>query len=187
MDTHTPHRLVHWLTLCLLGLLLAACSSDYYRKGPAVATLELKQEIVVPAGSGRVFLQRGKVLAGWPDEYSPHCSMELYNLNPTDFHIAPGSYPVTHIQLYTTEVVMVKATQYAQAVSVDSDDSSPSDIMLGYHFWFASSIGSEPRYMTCLGALDAPWEATEPTLAEINALLGPLGQMTLHQRHSVLR
>lgn len=180
-----PSRLPR-LALPLAIALLAACSTAQYRQGPAVATLELKQEINIPATEGRVFLQQGKVLPGMPDSYSPHCSLEMYGLNPQDFSIAPGDYPITHIQLYHTEVVMLKPVSYA-AASVSSDDSSPSDIMLGFHFWFADSIGAEPRRMTCLGALAAPWEANEPSLAEINALLGGLGRLTLHSRHGVLR
>lgn len=187
MPSHTLLSPTHLVRLALLsaGLALAACNSDYYRTGPAVAALELKQEIIIPAGEGRVFLQRGKVLPGWPDEYSPHCSLELYGLNPHDFSVAPGEYPVTHIQLYSTEVVLVRPARYASA-AVDSDDSSPSDIMLGYHFWFAGSAGAEPRHMTCLGALATPWEAEEPTVAQINELLGPLGNLQLHRPHRVL-
>lgn len=185
MSSHTllSSKNIPRLVLLLTALTLSACNTAAYRQGPAVAELVLNQAITIPAGEGRVFLQRGKVLPGWPDEYSPHCSMEMYNLNPNDFQVAPGSYPISHIQLYMTEVVMVKPSRYALFVSIESDDSSPSDIMLGYHFWFSSSIGSEPRYMTCLGALAAPWEANEPTMAEINELLGGLGSLTLFQRH----
>lgn len=189
MSHHHPLRIPRWLTLGLLGLLLSACNSQYYRSGPAVAELVLRQAITIPQNAGRVFLQNGKVLAGWPDEYSPHCSLELYNLNPLPFTLPPGSYPITLIQGYETPVVMIGGTRYAALTlsgSVSEDSDSPEDIMLGFHFWFARGVDPNLTHMTCLGALDAPWEAREPRLAEINQLLGPLGQLRLFQPHRTL-
>ncbi len=189
----TPCRLIRmlrWLAVPLLGLLLSACSSQYFRQGPAVAELALHQAITIPPQQGRVFLQNGRVLPGWPDEYSPHCSLELYNLNPLPFTVQPGNYPITTIQGYETPIVMIPGIRYAGLIlseSVSDDGDSPEDIMLGFNLWFASEVDPNLTHMTCLGALDAPWEAREPTLAEINQLLGPLGSLRLLRPDRLLR
>jgi len=186
MALHRHIRHARWLIPGLLALLLAACSSQQYRTGPAVAELVIHQPLTIPPGDGRLFLQGGKAFSHWPDEYSPHCSLELYNLNPQPFTLQPGRYPITAIQDYETPIVMIAGTRYAGLTlhaSVSDDGDSPEDIMLGYHFWFAREVDPNLTHMTCLGALDAPWLAQAPSVAEINQLLGPIGSIHLLQPH----
>lgn len=165
-------------------MLLSGCQGGLGLRGTTDLASELSrqparfflwQEVTVPAGRARLFLQDGGVV-GARNFYRPHCALEIDPIDHTGFRVPPGVFEITRVQRSTVQI----ATRDAWRVADLKTASSPHEGGVerfhdGYHFWLRSE--SEPAVMrlTCYGVYAVPADLRPPTLAEVNAALGEVG------------
>ena len=176
------------LLVVIVLFALVGCAPPPYvdEAGRPPQVLELRQDVAIPEGRARVFIQSGRIVSS-PDEFTPHCALEIRHLSGPPRTVPSGIYPVTRIQQVMTEVVLVVPSRQLAQVSVgigirfggaSEKDTSPSDIFEGYHFWLADSANVGLMRLTCFGARDMPAEAEPPTLADLRRALGSVGRLT---------
>jgi hypothetical protein len=169
------------LVLATLSLVfLAACQQSAgireSSQGPyrqiQNASLELKQDVLVPAGKARIYLQDGK--QGGFDSYRPHCALEINRVDHSGYPLKAGTFAVTRVQQSRTQVVSAAPLLVAFAGGMGGGSAS---YYQGYHFWLSSDTEAEIRRMSCYGVFAQPYELYPPTLQEINAALGDVAQL----------
>lgn len=144
------------------------------------ASLILKQDVVIPPGKARVYLQdggqggSGGVLAGGFDSYRPHCALEINSVDHSGYPLKAGTFAVTRVQQSRTQVVSAAPLLVAFAGGMGGGSAS---YYQGYHFWLSSDTEPEIRRMSCYGVFAQPYELYPPTLQEINAALGDVAQL----------
>lgn len=170
----------------LAVLTLAACQqSSTVResmKGNAYRQLEgmylvLNQEIRVPPGKARVFLQDGAVTAGF-DSYRIHCAFEINSVEHDGVAIKPGTFVVSRVQQTVQQVVMAEPLQLASlSLGIGMWSGGSASYYSGYHFWLTSQNQPEVRRMTCFGVFAQPYELYPPTVEEIRYALGTIATL----------
>jgi hypothetical protein len=142
-------------------------------------SLTLNRTVPMPQGRTRIFLVNGKARRNGAS-YQTSCALEVRQIErDRDRKLAPGRYRITRIQQYWTEVAAVgpDRVRFRFAGHGDGGDGQ-SMIQTGYRFYLA---GDNPDLwrLTCLGVLaDPPW-ADPPSLAEIQAALGPVATLDI--------
>jgi hypothetical protein len=176
-----------WLLLAIF-LLSSGCTMQPFDDAPGgpPQALRLLQDVAVPEGRPRVFMQRGRIVTS-RDEFVPHCALEIRHLHGPPRTVPAGIYPISRIQQVVTEVVYGPGgTQLAQAefglglrigTGIEPDESPP-EIFEGYHFWLVDTANVGLLRLTCFGARADPYEAEPPTLVELREVLGPIGVLT---------
>lgn len=169
-------------------LLLAGCAAQPFGREPGGApqVLQLRQDVAIPEGRARTFIQHGRIVRSL-DEFDPHCALEIRHLHGPPRTVPAGLYPISRIQQVVTEVVYgLPSTRLAQTsfglglrVGKGIDwDTSPPEIFEGYHFWLVDTANVGLLRLTCFGARAEPYEAEPPTLAELREVLGAIGTLT---------
>lgn len=153
-------------------------SSPDYRL-PAGTELVLRETLVVPAGSARVFLQRGAVVAkARLDYYNPHCNFELREVSDGTARIEPDVFFITRVTVGFEEVVGRELPHYAGVGLPTFDDMRPFITRYVRHD-LNSAVQPQVMRMTCHGGFDDSWWAELPTLNEIRAALGTFATVQL--------
>lgn len=175
------------------ALLLAACNrSASVLEAPGAAyrtltgaTLVLNQEVVVPAGRARVFIQDGgasvggrSLIGGSFDQYRPHCGLEIRSIDHTGHPIRPDEFQITQVQGSLQEVVLRAPLKVASlGLAGGMDDGGSTAYHEGYHFWLRSPTQPEVRRLSCYGAYAEPPDLEPPTLEEIGRALGDVAEL----------
>ena len=184
------HSKIIWYSLILfLSVLLASCNeaalrdpSSPFARVPVDSSLEIKQPIMIPPGSTRVFIQLGKISRGF-NRYAANCNIEVNKIDwGQEQSIEPGVYRVSRVQAVTEEVVEAQpflvASLHGIGMLADGgmDDGGSTLIYEGYHLWLD---GPDPnvRRLTCRGSYAEPSRALPPSINQIRQALGDL--MTL--------
>ncbi|MCB1866780.1 MAG: hypothetical protein KDG50_15280 [Chromatiales bacterium] len=160
--------------LILLAGTAAAGSLTPCCQRPKLAAVELTEALPVAVDQARVFLQHGRIVEKQRrDLYAPTCAFEVDALSDGSKRIEAQSFRVRRVQDLIDAVVHRGADDGGgRFVRVGMDDASPSDLFLGYHFWFETPQRGDVMRMSCYGAYAAPQDARPPTLAEIREALG---------------
>ena len=174
--------------LLVFVALLAGCAnpglqtadSPYAPERLTGATFVLAQPVTVPAGKARAFLQDGNVVRGF-DQYRPHCALEIRSVQHDGFELAPGEFYIYRVQHSLEQVVDSGARQFAGTLTgfhlgrlIDGGSASFHE---GYHFWLEAPGRPEVMRLSCYGTYDQPPDLRPPSLTEIRAVLGSLGEI----------
>jgi hypothetical protein len=173
--------------LILIAMSLSACSSNlqtpvdssspYYRL-PVGSKVVLKQDLAVPPGRTRLFLQQGQtMMLGDFDRYLANCNFEISSLSEASQTIQSQQFTVSKVEDLMVEVVQQDSQQLF--LKVGMDDSATPMVTRGYHFWLSSAHQSDVIRLSCRGAFDDMWAALPPTLEEIRHAVGDLIELQL--------
>ena len=176
------------LTIISATLFLAACQGSSTVRDTAGAnrfiqlegaSIVLKQVLDVAAGKARVFLQDGKVSAGF-DSYRPHCAFEIKSVQHDGFIIAPDTFVISRVQTSLQQVVSAEPVRVAGlrlAAGAGIDGGGSSSYYEGYHFWLSSVTQPDVRRMSCFGVFAQPHDLYPPTVEEIGQALGGIAEI----------
>ena len=168
-------------TVLLLGLvILAGCGPVRIPDGSGRDYVEvlggsvvLKQELTVPAGYGRVFLQRGEVVTlRTLDRYFPSCNFEVRDVFETKSQtIRADSFIITRADMGLESLVRSGPVMLASLIMVDSDGGSP---MRMYELDMRIQSKRQPDVikLTCRGALDDISSVDPVSIPDIHTALG---------------
>jgi len=160
------------------AVVLAGCATPVMNENaagyrlPVGTTLVLQQDLAVPAGHARVFLQQGRVVEKHRlDIYRPHCNFEQRTVSDGTARIAADRFTVTAVSMGEDFVVQRRPLVYA-ALRLVGDDDSPSMVNRYFHHALESVRQPDVMRLTCHGGFDLPGVAQLPTLADMRAALG---------------
>jgi len=173
-------------------ILLTACqgqntlikSDDSYFQISSAATIEITQELSVPANSARAFFQHGGLLSHTGiNLYDISCEILINTVSESKQIIAPGVFNITSITQDESSIVMRKTIQvaalnfdYRQYALGGGGGDSPVDIHRYYRFKLSAQDPSEQitqvRSLTCRGAQDEPYKASLPDFNEMQSAVG---------------
>ena len=144
---------------------------------PPVGTLViLNEELTVPGGWARVFLQHGKTVSyGDVNRYAPSCDFALRTVDEVPQSIKPGSFKVVDVQPRTEEIVEYRPVQYAgRWLLAAGNTGSGGQYMIMQTLRMTLESAEQPgMYMlTCRGALDDPPNALRVSISEMREALG---------------
>lgn len=161
-----------------IGLAGAGCQSlapsGGYYDNPLQpgAEITVTQELPVPAGYARVYLQYGNTMSyAATDQYAPFCYFLMDEPLPTPQKIMPGVFRVTKVSLIETEVRRSAPVRLA-AMGFFADDGGRSQIAWQSYMNLAAAHQDEVRALVCSGAFDSPMEARPIRLPEVQQALG---------------
>jgi hypothetical protein len=179
-----------WLSA--IGLILAGCGKlitiepdpdNRFYTLPVGTLVKVNEELTVPAGWARVFLQRGETVSyGDVDRYHPSCDFELHTVDETPQSIKPGSFTVIDVRPRTEEVVRYRPVQYASRwLLAYGGGGSGGQYMIMHTVRMTLESEEQPgMYMlTCRGALDDPPSALEVSINEMRVALGDKASIVL--------
>lgn len=178
-NDYRQYPIILWLALLLTGCGIAPRPSgpeSHYLLPGVGSSVTVNQEIVVPPGRSRVFIQWGQVVP-WRavDRYIPHCNFEIRELAREGFTIAPGEFRVAEVRRLNEQVVAREAIQLASSGGWGiGGDGSYSHINLGVTMMLISEKQPQVMRLTCYGAESEPSSALQPSIREIEEVLGAL-------------
>jgi hypothetical protein len=164
------------------ALLLVACampvadeSSPRYRV-PVGSVVVLHQDLVVPEGHARVFLQGGALVEKHRlKAYYPHCNFEQRAVSDGTAVIRAGRYTVTAVRVGEDWVVREEPRTYAaltQTVDGGMDDGYPGLVNRRIDHALESPHQPQVMRLTCHGGFEVPGKAEYPSLVDIRYALG---------------
>ncbi len=169
----------------LVTLALAGCRAydptlGYYGNplGPG-AMLEVREEIRVPAGLARVYVQYGKAMGyGAIDQYAPFCYLLMREPLPVVQRIGPGILRVESVSLNETEVSRPRPLWLA-AAGLFADSNGDGRGVIAYQSYMRIAADGQPDIyaLVCSGAFAAPMEAQPMRLAELRQAFGDLAEI----------
>jgi hypothetical protein len=179
--------------LLFVLLLLSGCQSTFieYRQSsfaipPVGSTLQLHQELTIPAGKAAVTIQDGAIqTSSWRlDQYRPHCEFELNSVSETARHVAPQTFTIIRA-LRDFENVMrdqpVRLAGRGQFSGVlgktDTGNGSPMENNMLIMYLRAESDIDVLR-MTCQVWID-PATDNDISIADVHGALGGLFTLKL--------
>jgi hypothetical protein len=167
-----PVRTVFALICTLLGACAAQVAGDSGANPlNAGGTLILLQDLTVPGGQARVFLQAGQVVDKTQlNIYQPHCNFEQRRLSDGSAVIAVDRFEITAIREGEDFIVQRHSLRYA-ALSMGGGDYGPSHVNRYLHFALSSSRQPDVMRLTCHGGFDLPGLAQLPRPSEMRAAL----------------
>ncbi|MEJ2405584.1 MAG: hypothetical protein P8171_15035 [Candidatus Thiodiazotropha sp.] len=172
----------------LLGLLiLTACSHPSNRAQditnpylpPSVGDrVSLLEPLTLLGETTRIFLQDGKAMTLTAfDRYKPNCNFEVRTLKPEPQTIEPDEFIIKRVQSLMVEVVRHEVPDRGGLMRVGMDDSGSTLVTRGYHLWLESEKQPDVMRLSCRGAFDDMWNATPPSIQEIEQTLGLLARL----------
>jgi hypothetical protein len=176
--------------LFLAVLSLAGCQVESELRGVSDLTRDLRHKVVrfvltqdvsVPSGRARLFLQDGSVVGG-RNFYRPHCILEIDSIDHAGFPISEETFDVIRIQRSTVQTASDDNLRFAAAfIAFGSYESNSDRFHDGYHFWLQSDAQPAVMRLTCYGVFARPSDLRPPTLEEINAALGAVGTIQVEE------
>jgi hypothetical protein len=171
--------------LVLSTLALASCAgqvvdeSSHYYLIPVGATVVLQQDLTIPAGHARVFLQRGKVVEKRKlASYYPSCNFEQRAVSDGTAVIKADRFKVTAVKRGEDYVVQRDPLVHT-GWSMAGEFGGVSMInRLIQHSLFSPSQ-PQVMYLTCHGGYDFPGRAELPSLTDIRSALGEMAAVEL--------
>jgi hypothetical protein len=181
------HRVMRIPLLAFLTtVLLLGCRAEPMLRGASDLTRDLRQkdvrfvlnqDVSVPAGQARLFLQDGAIVGG-RSFYRPHCNLEIDSVSHSGFPISAGSFEVTRVQRTTVQIASTELPRLAATTMVWGSLRSSSDRFFdGYHFWLVSETQPAVMRLTCYGIYERPGRLRPPTLQDIEIVLGQVGAL----------
>ncbi len=173
--------------LLVSSMLLAACQvgpvRDEYSPHSRLSVgsnITLHQELTVPAGHSRVFLQYGEVVAKVKlDQYQPHCNFEVHAVSKGGERILPDTFTVTKVMEDEEEVVYRQQPMRMASLRMSSDDMATMLVTRFVRHTLYSASQSQVMRLTCHGGFDDPWKVKTPSVSEIRRALGDIATLRL--------
>ncbi len=166
----------------IAGVLIAGCQLFEIEKSPASpyflppkgTQVRINEDIQVPAGWARVFIQRGEVVSyGTLDLYYPSCNLEVWDVKQEPQLIRPGLFTIMRIRRRDEEVVQRKPAIHASlTVIADVRGSDVAMVTRAVRMWLHSDEQRNVFRLTCRGALDDPPDARFISINEMQTALG---------------
>jgi len=154
-----------------LGLGLTACAAVRHQGVAPGSSIVLHRAVTVPAGSARVFLQAGAVLAKTRlNTYLPHCNLEVREVASVPLDIEPDTFTVRSVAEGEESVVGINGERYAARLRVTDD--TPTMVSRYVHYQLHSPRQPQVLRLTCHGGMDFPGRALPPSLGEMRQALG---------------
>ncbi len=154
---------------------------------PVGTVVRVNENLMVPPGWARVFLQRGEAVSySHMDLYHPSCNFELYTVDERPQLIEPGSFAIVHVARRDEEVAGFRPVHFASRwLAADSGMHSggPSMIMRTVRMKLESKDQPGMYMMTCRGGLDNPPDAREISINEMRMALGDKATILLPEEH----
>lgn len=172
------------VTLTLSGCTLLAVEPDTaspFYAVPEGSVIEIHQPITIPAGSTRVWFQRGSVGVG-QDWWYPACNLEVNTLDRERAQtVAPGRFEVVRVQpTQYTELQTPPMVAMPVALRADYDGGSGVTWMwLGHHLWLSNTEQPDVRRLTCVGIYSRPFGVRPPSIDQIREALGTVASLHL--------
>ena len=180
------HR-INYIVLCIV---LSACasgpypvSSPYYQI-PSGSQLVLKQQLIIPANTGSVYIQYGKAVSDRDkDQYYAHCWFTAWTISSKPGAIEPDIFIVnsTRQEEYYVSLQMpvILASIHPFIISglLFNDTPIEYSTVLSIH----SDKQPDIRRFTCSHWED-PSDATHLTVAQINQALGEVAELKLNRQ-----
>ena len=153
-------------------------SSPGYRI-PLGSAVVLQQELAIPEGHARVFLQGGAVVERHRlNPYRPHCNFEQRAVSEGTARIAADRFTVVAVSVGEDFVVQRRSYVYA-ALRLAGDDDSPGMVNRYIHHRLESARQPEVMRLTCHGGFEVPGKAEYPGLVDIRYALGSVAAVEL--------
>lgn len=160
--------LVAGLGLCL-GL--TACAAVRDQGVVPGSSIVLHRALTVPAGSARIFVQAGAVVAKTRlNIYLPHCNLELREVAAVPTSIEPDTFAVRAVAEGEESVVSREGLRYAARLRVMDD--TPGKVSRYVHYQLWSPRQPQVLRLTCHGGMDFPGRALAPSLGEMRQAVG---------------
>lgn len=139
----------------------------------------LHQELTVPGGTTRVFLQGGEVVAKRDlNHYAPSCSFQIRDLSDTPRKIRPDRFQITSagygLQEWVRALPVMVAARGRAMLADGGQDDGAAMVMYVIEMRLASARQPGVMGLTCRSALDDPAQVEKPNLQQLRAVLGPL-------------
>ena len=179
------YTLIALTVLLTVGYRAGATTDPAYIIPTAGSVVKVKRALVVPPGQTRVFLQRGYVVSKRNlDRYYPSCNFEVLALRQRPTTIRPGTFSVTRTVRDIDYMVQSKPIQYAALGldRVDYDDGGQALIIHVVHMRLKSEKQPNVYRLTCRSWQDFPYDAKEPTMADMREALGSKASIRLRGR-----
>lgn len=171
-------RFLSVVPVMFVSLLGAGCQSlapsGGYYDSPLQpgAEITVTQELLVPAGYARVYLQQGNTMSyGSTNQYEPFCYFLMDQPMPAPQKIRPGVFRVTRVSLIESEVRRSLPVRLA-AFGLFADDGGRSLIAFQSYMTLTAAHQDDVRALVCSGAFDSPPEARPIRLPELQQALG---------------
>jgi hypothetical protein len=141
------------------------------------AEIEVKEQIRIPAGLARVYVQYGRTLGyGGMNQYAPFCYFLMREPRPVVQTIRPGILRVESVSLNETEVSRVLPARVA-ALTVFAGGDGRGVIAMQSYMRIAAAEQPDVYALVCSGAFAAPAEAKPIRLHELHEVLGSLADV----------
>lgn len=176
------------LALLFVIMLLTGCTagpysvtSPYYRI-PAGSRLVLKQTLIIPSNSARIYIQYGKVITPEErDQYYAHCWFLSSKVLDTTQVIAPDTFIVTKTQKYEDDV-QIQGTYLLAGLQgaggMTDSGGSPTAVEYSTQLTIHSDTQPTIRQFVC-SYWEDPFDAKHLTVAEIHKILGDIAKIQL--------
>jgi hypothetical protein len=172
--------MLRWVHLLVFFAPMTGCqghgpTSGYWSNplGPGAA-IEVKQEIRIPAGLARVYVQYGQTLGyAAMDQYAPYCYFLMRQPLPTVQTIRPGVLRVESVSLNETEVRRTLPSRLA-ALTLFAGGDGRGVVAMESYMRLAAAEQPGVYALVCSGGFAAPAEAEPMRLHELREALGPL-------------
>lgn len=189
---------MRFFTLAIsLTLLLTGCTTEFALRSSTDLTrelaqqqvlFELEQELMIPAGTARVFMQDGGVVGkrglgqGRYDLYRPHCALQIDVVDHSGFRVSPEIFEITRVERSVVSIVdigrqrlVASSARVGAFAGFGAYEGGVDRLHDGYHLWLKSDEQPAVMRLSCYGIYAAPVDLYPPTLDEINAALGEVG------------
>ena len=177
------------LLLLLAVLILSGCALVEVEPDPASpfypvpegSVLEIHQPITIPAGRTRVWLQRGRVVAG-QDWWHPACNLEVNTLDRERSRtVEPGRFEVIRVQGmddFARQQIPAGGVMNA-GLYAGYDTGGNTWMWRGHHLWLSSAEQPDVLRLTCVGVYARAHEVRPPSIEQIREALGPVASLRL--------
>ena len=165
--------------IVVVALLLTACqqmpildeNSEFSRIVPG-SRIVLYQDLTVPTGHARVFLQNGRVMGlNSLNQYYPHCDFEVRDVSDGALQVHAGTFIVTRVT--TGEAMVVQRKQGFMRASFAPDGDQTVGMVSPYvHHQLHAEGQPELMRMTCHGGFAQQNVAIFPSVKDIRKALG---------------
>jgi hypothetical protein len=172
--------------LVVVAMMLTGCqqipvqdeASEFSRIVPG-SYIVLHQNLTVPEGHARVFVQKGKVRAmGRLNQYYPHCDFEVRKVSDGTMQVLAGRFLVTHLAVGEERVVQRSQGFYRAALTM-SGDYLPAMVAPYVHHQLHSDSQPQVMRLTCHSGFTELNDAVYPSVRDIRKALGSIASVEI--------
>lgn len=168
------------IPVLLSAAMLTSCAapvidetSQYYGL-PVGTTVVLQQDLTIPSGNARVFMQFGKVVAKTRlKTYQASCNFEQHDVSDGTAVIRADRFRITAVARGEDLVVQKGGLRYA-SFRIADDGSNVSMVNLYIRYALSSPTQPQVMHLTCHGGFAMPNDAELPSQIDVQRAVGGL-------------